>query len=777
MSSQPSNSGRIIRRRFEAAGRVQGVGFRPYIFRLATDQNLAGHVGNSPTGAFIEVEGPADEIEIFEKRIASERPPLVEIVSLQATDLPPEDEREFTIHTSTTGGEQKAEITADTTVCADCLREMFDPDDRRYRYPFINCTNCGPRYSIIQGVPYDRIATTMAAFTMCPDCRAEYDNPRDRRFHAQPNACPVCGPRAWLTDPTGSELPGDAIAMAASHLRDGKILAVKGLGGFHLACRADLGEAVSEMRRRKNREVKPLAVMVASLEDADRIVHLDDLTRSALTSLAHPIVLAPKRPDSTIADEVAPGTGTLGVLLPYTPLHELLLAERPGPLVMTSGNPSSEPLCRDNAEALERLGGIADRFLLHDRDIERRVDDSVVMGVELPGDSSASRIQPLRRARGFAPAPLQLESAAPASILAVGGELKSTVCLLSGHDAVLSEHLGDLDNPAAYRNFIATVERFRDLFDSRPALVACDLHPDYASTRFARELGLPLTEVQHHHAHIVSCLADNGLEGEVLGLSCDGTGFGTDGAVWGCELLACTASDFRRLGHLRYFPLLGGDAAARETWRPAAGLCRDVLGVDWHQAEPFIGRVDPVALTFAAGRFESGAGVPTSSLGRLFDAVAFLTGACDVNRCEAEAPMALEALAMGSLETGAEPLAWAVTANEEGLELDWRPLVLDLLERRRAGQAAGEIALAFHETLALMLAEAVTLAASTTGLDRVLFSGGSFANRHLLTRLWGLLRERGLAVYIHHRVPPGDGGLALGQALVASARLASTTHD
>jgi len=753
------------------------VGFRPFVYRLARDMNLGGHVGNDPRGAFIEIEGAADDVQHFGERLRAELPPLAQIASVQQANLPTTDEREFRIRPSDAGGDRKAEITPDAATCEDCLRELRDPDDRRNGYPFINCTNCGPRYSIVRDVPYDRVNTTMSAFTMCPACQTEYDDPADRRFHAQPNACGVCGPRVWLAGRDGNELPGDAIAEAAQRLVAGNILAVKGLGGFHLACRADDDRAVAELRRRKNRESKPLAVMVASLQQAKKLVTLDETAAAVLTCPVRPIVLAPKRPEAPVSEHVAPISECFGVLLPYTSLHELLFAEGLGPLVMTSGNPSAEPLCCDNDEALRRLGQIADAFLLHDRDIERRVDDSVVLALSLPGARAGSRTMPVRRARGLVPAPIHVRAAAATPILAVGGELKSTVCLLNGNEAVLSEHLGDLTNPVAFRNFTETVECFQALLDLRPQAVACDLHPDYAASRYAHGLDLPVTQVQHHHAHVVSCMAENDVTGEVIGVACDGTGYGTDGTVWGCEVLVCDEADFRRPGHLRTFALPGGDAASIETWRPAAGVLTETYGTDWPDAaEAVWQRIDADAVALTRRRLAADAArIPrTSSLGRLFDAAAFLLGVCDRNRCEAEAPMALEAAAARCEQ--AEPFDWALDESEDGsVHMDFRPLIRGIVGAVETGQAVDQSARRFHETVAAMLAGCVDRVAKQTGLTRVMLTGGCFANRLLLRRLWDLLRASGRDVYIHGLVPPGDGGVALGQAVAAAARLEKGT--
>ncbi len=772
--SQTAESARL-RRRIRFRGRVQGVGFRPWIYRLAVEEGLAGHVGNDTLGAFVELEGGAAAIEAFLSRTETEAPALVEIAAREEEPLEPEGERSFKILSSRDEGEKRAEITPDAAPCDDCLREMRDSTDRRHRYPFINCTNCGPRYSIVKELPYDRERTTMAGFVMCEDCAGEYGDPADRRFHAQPDACPVCGPRVWLCDREGREIPGDALEESVAILRGGGILAIKGLGGYHLACRADLEDTVVELRRRKQREAKPLALMVGDLDQARELAELDPPAARLMESVARPIVLVPAISGNGVAESVAHGSHTLGLMLPSTPLHQLLFetGESPGPLVMTSGNPSAEPLCAENDEALQRLGGIADAFLMHDRPIERRVDDSVSMALRVPGvdDAEVPRTQPLRRARGYAPAPITLSRSFDRRVLALGGELKSTICLLRDDEALLSEHLGDLDNPAAYRNFAGTIESFQQLYDFRADRVACDLHPAYASTRFAEGLGLPMERIQHHHAHVAAAMVDNGLEGEVLGLACDGTGYGDDGRIWGCELLLADEWGYRRVGQLRNFALLGGDAAARETWRPAAGLLAATFGEDWPEALPGLeDRIGKEALEISRKFLAAPVSptVETSSLGRLFDAAAFLLGLCDFNHAEAQAPMALEAAAARhGGEAGA--LAFELEAGEI-LQLDWRPLVADLVSRQREGRPVEETAAAFHRALAEMLASAAGRHAAAGAPDRVVLSGGCFANRILVEETAKLLKNQGLEPYLHHRVPAGDGAVALGQAVIAAAR-------
>ncbi len=729
-------------------------------------------MGNDTHGAFIEVEGPASLLDEFQRRLRSELPPLARIAQLTADSVPPVGEAAFRIIHSSSVGEQDAEITPDTATCPDCLRELFDPADRRYRYAFTNCTNCGPRYSIIQAVPYDRPNTTMRRFTMCPACQAEYDDPTNRRFHAQPNACPVCGPRVWLCDTSGREISGDAIRMCAERLRDGAIIAIKGIGGFHLACRADRDESVVRLREKKMRETKPLAMMVASIEAAQAIAEVDEAAAAEMSGQVRPIVLLPKKPQAPISPNVAPGNDCFGIMLPYTPLHHLLMAEGLGPLVMTSANPTDEPLCSRNDEALERLATIAEAFLMHDRDIERRVDDSVVK--VMTGPDRKQVIVPIRRARGLAPAPIRVPVESPVPVLAVGGELKSAVCILSGSQAVLSEHLGELANPAAFRNFTATIEQFKKLLRAEPRVVARDMHPDYAATRYAATLGLPVTDVQHHHAHIVSCMAEAGITGRVIGVSCDGTGYGTDGAIWGCEVLVCDEAGFERVGHLRYFRLVGGDQAAKETWRPAAGLLHETFGPDWrHTARTALAHVDQQALDLVGRRLAAGSRMPlTSSMGRLFDAVAFLTGICAYNRYEAEAAMSLEAAARAA--EPAAPLAYSIEKAEDGGRstiCDFRPMIRDLLERLAGGQSPAQLARAFHETCAAMLADVVGDAATETGISRAALSGGCFANRLLLELLVEQLAARGLQPVSHREVPTGDGGIALGQAVAAAERV------
>ncbi|MBW2731299.1 MAG: carbamoyltransferase HypF [Deltaproteobacteria bacterium] len=762
------------RRRLEVGGRVQGVGFRPFVARLAQELSLRGLVGNDSRGAFIEVQGSMSALDVFMERLQSELPPLAEIFRLHASVIPLLAQRAhalFEIVPSQRGEGQDVEITPDATTCVECLQELHDPDDRRWRYAFINCTNCGPRYSIIEGVPYDRPKTTMAAFSMCERCQGEYDDLRHRRYHAQPNACACCGPRVWLTDAQGREVEtDDAVATCADRLSSGEIVAIKGLGGFHLACRADDEAVVRELRARKGREAKPLAVMVSSIEQAHQVAEISSAAAAALLQPARPIVLVPHRPGTNIAPSVAAQSDALGLMLPYTPLHELLLTPPCPPLVMTSGNPSEEPLSSSNDEALKRLGHIADAFLLHDRAIARPIDDSVLM---IPDDEDQPPMV-VRRARGYVPASIAVEksrsrdtSDAP-TIFALGGDLKSTVCLLRDGQAVLSEHLGDLENPAAFRNFIAAGERLLMLLRAKPQQLVCDLHPAYHSRAHAQALGLPLIEVQHHHAHAVSCMAEHQLTGRVVAICADGTGYGGDGAIWGGEILLCDERDYQRVGQLRYVPLFGGDRAARETWRPALGHVVHALeGVEASTLTHFAGVISPQMFKLALTKLPS---APlSSSLGRLFDSVAFLLQVGAENQFEGQAAIHVENLAR-SVKGLVTPLVFGLEQDEHGWQMDSRPMIRALLQRQAHGEDAAALALAFHDGVGAVFAEAAARAAQSNGISRVVLSGGCMLNRLLVTRLTEHLRASGLEVYAHSKVPPGDGGLALGQAVIAAAR-------
>jgi hydrogenase maturation protein HypF len=705
------------RRRFRARGVVQGVGFRPFVHRLARETGVGGWVLNDGEGVLIEAEGSG--LDRFAAELVSNAPPLARVESLAVEAIEPLGETTFRILESVASASgRSAAIPADVATCDDCLRELFDPTDRRYRYAFINCTRCGPRFTIVRSVPYDRANTTMAGFPLCPECRREYEDPEDRRFHAEPVACPACGPRLSMP-----------LADAVAGLREGAILAVKGLGGYHLACDATNESAVARLRARKHREEKPFALMSA---DPDSVALVDNEDRALLEDIRRPIVLVRRRPDAAVAESVAPGTPWLGVMLPYTPLHHLLCSDFGRPLVMTSGNRSDEPIAYDDDEARARLGEIADAFLAHDRPIHRRCEDSVVR-----------RGFPIRRSRGFVPDALPLVSARP--ILAAGAELKSTFCVATPAGACLSPHLGDLDSEAAFRAFETDLEVYLAMLGVEPDVIAHDLHPDYLSTKWAHERGLPLVGVQHHHAHAAACLAEQGEEGPALALVFDGTGYGTDGTLWGGELLRCDLGGFERLAWLDPVPLPGGEAAIREPWRLAAvHLERAGLPVPWKR--------------WPAVRESLKANAPLSSgMGRLFDAVAALLGVRERVSYEGQAAIELEQLA-GDLP--ADPWAWRFGAATD--------LVSDCHSALEQGRDSAWIAASFHETVA---ASAAAACAETAGAETVVLSGGTFQNLRLLHSTSARLEAAGFRVLTHRLVPPNDGGISFGQAAVAARRI------
>ncbi len=757
-----------LRHRVRVNGRVQGVGFRPFVARLATEMAVAGFVGNDAQGVFIEVEGTADALGAFTGRFLAEIPPLAHVASFNTEIIPTTGATSFVITESRPGGAVGVHITPDAATCDDCRRELFCSDDRRYAYPFINCTNCGPRYSIIESVPYDRPATTMASFAMCQACAAEYHDPCDRRYHAQPNACAACGPIYWYMDDTETR-HADPIATCATALTQGRIVAIKGLGGFHLAALAADPAAIATLRARKGREAKALALMVADLTMARRLVSLSPDAEALLTSPAHPIVLAPvvqPWPEKEVCPDVAPGCDLLGVMLPYTPLHHLLMARLNAPLVMTSANKSEEPLCADNDEAQRRLAGVADAFLFHDRAIARPIDDSVVLS--LPEHTPPWLM--LRRARGYVPVPVQLPIPTPRPLLAVGGDLKSTFCLLRQDTAVVSEHLGDLANPDAFRNFDRAVGALERLLDVGIESVVCDLHPSYASAHYAHSRGLEVVTVQHHHAHLAACMAEHHLRGEVVGICCDGTGYGLDGQIWGGEILVGGAHHCHRHAHLQPFPLPGGDAAARQTWRPALGWLWESVGSGWRGAmAQSRGTPDWAALELLGARLLAGTPIiHTTSLGRLFDAVAFLLGVADFNRYEGEAAMCLELSAKRSGAVRALP--FTLRPAGEQMIIGTQPMLEDLLFGMKNGVPSSDLAAAFHLGIAAALVEAADHAAEHHGLHRVVLSGGCFANGILTQAVTQGLRARRRQVFSHQHFPCGDGGLSLGQAYIGAAR-------
>lgn len=729
-------------------GRVQGVGFRPVVFCLAHELGLRGWVLNDASGAEVALCGSAEAIAAFRVSLPGRLPPAAEIRQVEERAIPEEMPEGFEIRTSVSGGGMRAAgILPDLATCPACLREVLDPADRRYRYPFANCTHCGPRYSIIEELPYDRAHTTMREFLMCPACEAEYRDPRNRRFHAQPNACPDCGPSLSWTTADGTELAvrEDAMEAAIAALRSGQIVAVKGIGGFHLMVDARDSAAVGRLRERKQRDEKPFAVLFPSLEAIQETCEVSGKEREGLASAAAPIVLLRRREGTNgLSPEVAPGLPWIGAMIPYSPLHHLLMRELGFPVVATSGNLTDEPICTDHAEALTRLSGIADFFLTHDRPIARPMDDSVLAVCD-------GEFLMMRRGRGLSPYSFPLPGA-PDGLVAAGAQMKATVAVTAGGNAVMSPHIGDLDHEGAVRLWDRAVGDLMGLHGLEPASAAADLHPDYASTQGAADLGVPIEAVQHHHAHIAACMAENGLEGPVLGIAWDGTGLGTDGTIWGGEFLVCTRVGFNRVGWLRPFPLPGGDAAAREPRRAALGLLAE-MGLE--QTVPGLSDEEGAVLR---AMLQADVNVPrTSSAGRLFDAVASLLDVKQVMSYEGQAAMLLEAMA-GDREAVAYPFEW------KGEVLDWQPMIEEILG---GGEAVGVAAARFHETLVEMMVSA----AHRFGKREVCLSGGCFQNRRLLSRAMRRLAGAGFLAVRHREIPPNDAGLSLGQAVVASSRL------
>lgn len=763
---------KIERRRIHVDGVVQGVGFRPFVFGLADRWKLAGWVLNSSSGVDIEVQGPSASLDSLETAISAQAPRLARIDRVSSHQIPVlGNETGFVIrHSQAAAGVSL--ISPDVATCPDCLKEILDPADRRFRYPFTNCTNCGPRYTIIQNMPYDRPMTTMSAFKMCPACQAEYENPLDRRFHAQPNACPTCGPQVQLVadEPmiqriTALDLADD-IARAAALLVAGSIVAVKGIGGFHLVCDATNSEIVERLRARKNRPDKPFAVMMGSLDEIRAHCEVSPEEESLLTSVAAPILLLYRRAESSIASNVAPANPMLGVMLPYTPLHHILLRDAGRPLVMTSGNLSEMPILAENVEAQHVLSDIADAFLIHDRAIHMRCDDAVWWVDRFAGQADSAR-QPLRRSRGDAPYPVRLPWSSEQGILGTGAEMKNTLCLLRGSDAFLSQHIGEIDSLEALNYYRETLGHLAHLFKIEPQVVAHDLHPDYRTTRLAQDLaaerGLQTVGVQHHHAHIAACLAEHGMSGRVIGIALDGTGYGTDGAIWGGEILTASVSGFERVAHLEYLPLPGGEAAIHRPYRIAWGYLLTTLGSV--PSLPALSSFSEQEKAVVARQIERGINSPvTSSCGRLFDAVAAMLGVCTRATFEAQPAISLELAARAANLAQIE--CYPLHSDEDGIIRVGNMLAAitsDLL----TGRALPDIAAAFHITLAAKLVEMVRMVHQKTALDTVALSGGVFQNRLLLRLIRDMLRESGFQVLSHRQVPANDGGLSLGQAVVA----------
>jgi len=797
---------RLARLRLAVRGAVQGVGFRPFVHRLARELELAGWVNNSSQGVSVEVEGSPAKLEQFLFRIGTEKPPRSSIHSLEASWLDPRCYTGFEIRESDVSGDKTALVLPDIATCPDCLREIFDPANRRYRYPFSNCTNCGPRFSIIEALPYDRQNTSMKAFKMCPMCRAEYDNPEDRRFHAQPNACPVCGPGLEYWNAAGALLSRghDALLAAVEAIRFDQIVAVKGIGGFHLIVDARNEGAVRRLRERKHREEKPLALMFPALEIVKAYCEVSSLEERLLRSPEAPVVLLRRHStlNSRLATSTAPGNPNLGVMLPYTPLHHLLMAELGFPVVATSGNLSDEPICTDEHEALDRLRDIADYFLVHNRPIVRHVDDSIVRVM-------MDREMVLRRARGYAPLPITLKSEIRNSkseiILGVGAHLKNSVALAVGPQVFVSQHLGDLETEQAHEAFKRVITDFQTLFEAKPDIIASDLHPDYLSTKLARSVaqasppagsgGIPAVrsnsahgcagnsqagslrhvEVQHHIAHVLSCMAENELAPPVLGVSWDGTGYGLDGTIWGGEFFSVTKERVERVAHLRPFPLPGGDAAVKEPRRAALGMLSTMTerraDLLLHLQQKSAGVFSAAELSTLCSMLERGVNSPRcSSVGRLFDAVASLVGLRQQMRFEGQAAMELEFALESVVTDEAYPLPLAgggvkseIRNPESEFVLDWAPMIEAILNDVEQRLPVGVISAKFHNALA----DSIVTVAKLIGEQRVALSGGCFQNRYLTERSVKRLREEGFLAYWHQRLPPNDGGICLGQIVAA----------
>jgi hydrogenase maturation protein HypF len=751
---------RVIRTAVRVEGTVQGVGFRPFVYSLATSLGLSGLVGNDVDGVFVEIEGTPAAVKKFLLSLERDAPPLARIERVTTRAMTPSGPGTFAIAASAPGGQRRTLVSADTATCTDCLRELADPADRRFGYPFINCTNCGPRFTIVCDVPYDRPLTTMAEFAMCERCAAEYHDPADRRFHAQPTCCPACGPALALLDPAGTVLSGEPLARAADLLGQGGVLAVKGLGGYHLAADAACEEAAAALRSRKHREDKPFAVLAADLAAARRLCEVDDAAAGLLASPARPIVLLPRRAGARVAAATAPGNRQLGLMLPYTPLHHLLIQAAARPLVLTSGNVSDEPIVYRDADVLARLGGIADAALTHNRAIHIRTDDSVTRLFR-------GRPMLIRRSRGYVPEPISVRRGFPRPVLACGAELKNTFCLAKERHAFVSHHIGDLENAETLRSFTEGIEHFRRLFDLDPQIVAHDLHPEYLSTKYALELdGIELAGVQHHHAHIASCLADNDADGPVIGVAFDGTGYGTDGTIWGGEFLVADLASFQRAGHLVPVPMPGGAAAIRQPWRMAAayldvacpGLPPDHLAVSRRNQSRW-------AAVVAMAR--QGVNSPAcSSAGRLFDAVASVLGIRDTINYEGQAAVELEQLA----DPGEAGVYHAALETGDPFRVRGGDLVSAVVADLAVGVPREIVAARFQNGVAALIEAGCLLLRERHGLGTVALSGGVFQNLLLLRGAVGRLEARGFRVLLHSRVPCNDGGISLGQAVVAAAR-------
>lgn len=750
-----------VGRTLEIEGMVQGVGFRPFIYRLATRYELKGQVANTASGVSVHVEGDPKNIERFCRALVEKRPPLSQVTRVSTHPVRPGGFTHFQIKKSEKYATKSVLIAPDVSICDDCRREMFDPENRRFRYPFINCTNCGPRYTIIHDIPYDRPNTTMKRFAMCKECRSEYSDPVNRRFHAQPNACPICGPKVILLDRNEQKLPGQSpIERGLALLKQGLILAVKGLGGFHLAVDAENDEAIARLRRKKHREEKPFAVMSRDVATIRKFAQVDPEEEALLQSPERPIVILRKKEPNPLSKAISPGSNTFGIMLPYTPLHLLLFDHDLTALVMTSGNMSEEPLARENDDAFEQLSGIADYFLVHNREIYLRCDDSIVRHTE-----SATRL--FRRSRGYVPAPIFLTRVVP-QILACGAQLKNTICLTRENQAFLSQHIGDIENLSTYQFYESTIEHMKRILDIHPAIIAHDLHPDYLSTRYARaSRDVEKSGVQHHHAHVVSCMAEHMLDGPVIGISLDGTGHGTDGAVWGGEILVSELDRFERAAYLSYVPMPGGAAAIKEPWRMAISYLYDAFGEGlWNLNLPLFQEIEEKKIKIIIESILKQINTPdTSSMGRLFDGIAAIVGLRNTVSYEGQAAMELEKLA--KVETSASYDYEWVPGDVHRILLT--PIVSGVVRDMEKGVALWDVSTKFHTTLIRLFSRLSEVIRKERGLNRAVLSGGVFQNAVFLTGLSKALEKKGFQVFTHRLVPTNDGGISLGQAMIAAS--------
>ena len=752
----------IKRARYLFTGIVQGVGFRPFIYRLATRLSLAGFVQNRPDGVLVEVQGHKAAINNFFLSVNKELPPLANITGCESSEIAITGDTEFKIIVSDNDGLRDVHIAPESAVCADCLKELFDHDDRRFHYPFINCTNCGPRLTIINDIPYDRVHTSMVCFPLCPECFAEYENPANRRFHAEPNACVICGPQLELRNAEGRIIPcDDPLKKAIELIIAGHVLAIKGLGGFHLCVDASSDEAINKLRARKYREEKPLAIMVKDIEQAKKIAEVNSEEEALLSSFQRPIVLLKKKKNTRISALVAPSMANLGIMLPYAPLHYLLLEDQFTALIMTSANQVDEPICISNREAVGLLKGIADYFLVHNRDILVRCDDSIAF-------VAGKKPQLMRRSRGYVPRPLILKESYP-PVLALGPQLKATQCILKDNFAFLSPHIGDLETPQARDFFHESLALIKRITPSDPQIIACDYHPAYYSTKVAQELNAArIIPVQHHHAHIVSCMAENQINGDVIGIAMDGTGYGLDGNAWGGEFLIANATQFQRFGHLRYFVLPGGEKAIHEPWRIGVSLLKQAYGQEWPEIAYRIKLLsEQTDIALLDQMIEKKINSPLSSgLGRLFDGVAAILGLRSKVSFEGQAAMELEAKA----KAGGPVLPFEMLRNpDESCILDISTTIREIVANIFAGKSLEEIASSFHATLTASFVAMSQEMRKATGIKSVALSGGCFQNRLLLEGTIGELQRNGFDVYTHSQAPANDGGVSLGQAVIAGS--------